>query len=87
MGRDRRYYFKSGVNMSFISKLVNFSKAATDHLLSGLENSTDEVKEQRASICNRCPFIDKENYKCIHCGCYLKYKIAWSTSSCPIGKW
>jgi len=73
--------------MSFIQQLISFSKAATDHIKSGLKHADDDIKEKRAAICDSCPLIDKENYKCNSCGCYLKYKISWETSSCPEGKW
>jgi hypothetical protein len=70
-----------------IKKAGNFFKAVTEHVGSGLEQVTDELKEQRINICNDCSYLDKENFKCTHCGCWLKYKTAWATSSCPIGKW
>lgn len=72
---------------NLIKKTGNFLKAVTAHVGSGLEQADDELKEKRASICSTCPYLDKENFKCTHCGCWLKYKIAWATSSCPIEKW
>lgn len=72
---------------SLVKKAGNFIKAVSQHVSSGLEQVSEEVKQERTSICNTCPYLDKENFKCNHCGCYLKYKTAWSTSSCPIGKW
>lgn len=72
---------------SFIEQLVSFSKAATEHIKSGMAHATDMEKEKRASICDTCPLLDRENYKCTECGCYLKFKISWETSSCPKGKW
>lgn len=72
---------------SFISQLVSFSKAATDHIKSGLSHADENERERRAAICSECPLLDSENYKCNECGCYLKFKISWETSTCPKGKW
>jgi hypothetical protein len=70
-----------------IKKAGNFIKAVSEHVGSGLEEASDEIKEKRASICDTCPLLDRENYRCNKCGCYLKFKISWKTSSCPEGKW
>lgn len=46
---------------------------------------TDEVRETRWSICQSCPFLQKD--RCTKCGCFMKVKVAFQTSNCPEGKW
>lgn len=72
---------------SFITMLTNFAKAATGHIKAGLPQTSDEEKERRASICESCDQLNKEEYRCNVCGCMLHYKISWATQECPLGKW
>lgn len=72
---------------SFVEMLKNFAKAATKHITSGLPQTSDEEKERRASICDSCDELDREQYRCNVCGCWLKYKISWRDQECPLGKW
>lgn len=46
---------------------------------------SDEVREKRWSMCQGCPFL-QEN-RCSKCGCFMKVKVAFQTSKCPIDKW
>lgn len=51
-------------------------------------NSTlvsDEIRNSRWSTCLDCPFL-QEN-RCSKCGCFMKVKVAFQTSKCPVGKW
>lgn len=72
---------------SFVTMLKNFAKAATEHITSGLPQTSDGEKERRASICESCDDLDKEQYRCNVCGCYLVLKTAWISQQCPLGKW
>jgi rubrerythrin len=72
---------------SFITMLTNFAKAATGHIKAGLPQTSDEEKERRAAICESCDQLNKEEYRCNVCGCFLKYKISWADQTCPRDKW
>lgn len=48
---------------------------------------SQEVKENRLSICRTCEWYDSEQTRCKHCGCYLEEKARFALDSCPIGKW
>lgn len=51
-------------------------------------NSTlvsDDVRINRWSTCQTCPFL--LNDRCTKCGCFMKVKVAFQTSKCPEGKW
>ena len=73
--------------MSVFNKLISLTKATIEQVKAGLPATTEEEIKQRALACDECDSLDRENYKCGECGCYLKYKIAWATQKCPLGKW
>ena len=45
----------------------------------------DDVRETRWSTCQTCPRL--QNDRCLECGCFMKVKVAFQTSVCPLGKW
>lgn len=45
----------------------------------------DTTREQRWSTCQSCEFL--ANDRCSKCGCFMKVKVAFITSKCPVGKW
>lgn len=45
----------------------------------------DEVRQSRWSTCQSCPKL--QNDRCVECGCFMKVKVAFVTSKCPIGNW
>jgi hypothetical protein len=74
-----------------IHKIVsNFAYAAKSELKSiatGKENLDAEEIKKRYSICEGCEFFHTPSKRCKKCGCYLKWKTAWRSQKCPIGKW
>lgn len=69
---------------------LNFSKALKDEFRARIiksEKITQETAEQRYSICEGCEFFHAATKRCQKCGCYLKWKTAWRSQKCPIGKW
>lgn len=46
----------------------------------------DDIRENRLSICRTCPKFTPEE-RCTECGCFMKVKVAFVTSKCPMGKW
>lgn len=46
---------------------------------------SDEVRTERWSICGTCPRLQED--RCLECGCFMKVKVAFQTSKCPLGKW
>lgn len=45
----------------------------------------DDERTRRWSICTGCPQL--QNDRCLECGCFMKVKVAFNTSKCPLGKW
>jgi hypothetical protein len=74
-------------NPSIFTQLLNLSSAIIEQVGSGCPATDEETRKLRVEACAICPKLDKENYKCNECGCYLKYKIAWATQECPLGNW
>ncbi len=76
-------------NMNFIDQVYSFGKSIVNQAKEGFPLSSEKTVIDRVEICNSCDLLDKVNFKCNSCGCYLKYKIAWATSECPLNppKW
>ena len=48
---------------------------------------SDEIKEQRMTICRACDEYDADQVRCRKCGCFLLIKTSFSVDSCPLQKW
>ena len=51
------------------------------------ERASDEIQEQRLSICKECPRYVKMTSQCLECGCIMKLKTKLAAATCPLGKW
>ena len=47
----------------------------------------EEVSKLRLEECGRCDYYDKQQNRCRKCGCYMKVKVKFVNTSCPVGKW
>lgn len=45
----------------------------------------DEERVRRWSTCTDCSRLQDE--RCLECGCFMKVKVAFQVSKCPLGKW
>lgn len=63
----------------------NLTSAVGQHVKSGMQHASEEVQQERLSICATCPFLSGD--RCTKCGCHLPTKTSWSSSKCPVGKW
>lgn len=45
-----------------------------------------KTRNERLKICYSCEFQRNMN-RCGKCGCFLKTKTIFNTSTCPINKW
>jgi len=48
---------------------------------------SEEVLEERLSICSGCPQFIKATKQCKKCGCFMKIKAKLENATCPLGKW
>jgi precorrin-6B methylase 2 len=46
---------------------------------------SDEMRKKRWNTCLTCPSL--QNDRCTQCGCFMKVKVAFQTSKCPVEKW
>lgn len=49
--------------------------------------SSDEVQENRNSICLKCSEYNSDDKSCNLCGCYIPDKIKKPQENCPSDKW
>lgn len=49
--------------------------------------SSEELAEDRLSVCRTCEFYRPKTNQCKKCGCFMKLKTSLKTAKCPIGKW
>jgi hypothetical protein len=45
------------------------------------------IAQARYDICKACEHFNSTLYTCKQCGCFMKIKVKFQNSSCPIGKW
>lgn len=49
--------------------------------------SEEAEASRRKSICEKCEFYNKNQERCLKCGCFMAVKVYLKASSCPINKW
>lgn len=52
-----------------------------------LKTVSEEVKQQRMTICLSCDDFRPAVKTCKKCGCFMPAKATFALSSCPAGKW
>jgi len=73
--------------MSIIKQLVSLGSATLKQVAHGFPAASEKEMEERATACDGCEKLNREEYRCGVCNCFLKYKIVWRTSECPLDKW
>jgi hypothetical protein len=72
----------------FLTKALNFAKAAARHVACGLKHVSPAEWSRRVGICQACPLLRDGQYcQHIRCGCLVANKARWESEHCPIGKW
>jgi len=51
------------------------------------KSTTDDLFNQRYSICLQCPELLQITKQCKKCGCFMNMKAKLESAKCPIGKW
>jgi hypothetical protein len=49
--------------------------------------ATKEVAQNRYDICKSCDRFANITKQCLECKCFMKVKVTFPKSVCPIGKW
>lgn len=72
--------------MEMAKNLVSDGSKIVKNAMQGNKNLVDDsVREHRWSTCQTCPRL--QNDRCLECGCFMKIKVAFVTSKCPLEKW
>ena len=72
--------------MEMAKNLMKDGSAIIKNVFSGNKTLVnDEERNRRWSICGDCPRL--QNDRCLECGCFMKVKVAFQTSVCPLNKW
>lgn len=72
--------------MEMAKNLLNDgSKIVTNAIQGNKSLVDDELRNQRWSTCQECPSLLDD--RCLECGCFMKIKVAFVTSKCPLEKW
>lgn len=58
-----------------------------DLLNPNTEWASEDLSQQRFSICKSCPELIKTTKQCKKCGCLMHLKTKLASASCPLGKW
>ena len=69
------------------SNLASALKSEVRSRVSGQVKLDPEEIKGRLAICEGCEFYHSPSKRCKKCGCFLKWKTAWRSQKCPIGKW
>jgi hypothetical protein len=74
-----------------MSRIKSLTADAARWASSGLKLSSQQLLEERYSICAACPEWDQSGFfgtgRCQKCGCSTSAKLRMATSTCPLGKW
>lgn len=67
----------------------NLMSDSTKIIKNALKGNTtlidDQTRELRWNTCQSCEFL--ANDRCSKCGCFMKVKVAFVSSKCPVDKW
>lgn len=52
-----------------------------------LKTVSEQVKQERLTICKSCDRYSSALRTCKECGCYMPAKAMFAATNCPINKW
>lgn len=66
----------------------NLVRSVGQHVKAGFKRTDDALLAERLKLCDECGGETmRRTGRCLHCGCFMKVKAAWTEQKCPIGKW
>jgi hypothetical protein len=70
---------------------INLTSTVADIIRETLQGNNlfaSEFEQQRRyDICQVCEYFYAPQAKCKKCGCFMKKKVEFNATKCPIGKW
>lgn len=76
--------------LSSLSKITSFIGAnikEAQAIIHGEAPVSAEDVARRLEICRGCEEYDDDRETCKRCGCFMRWKTAYRSTSCPLGKW
>ncbi len=73
-----------------LTQAVNAASAAVQETTAIMKQTppvSAEEAERRFNICLGCEFLSQDDLRCSQCGCFMRFKTAFRTATCPVGKW
>lgn len=76
-----------------MKRILVFLKSLYFHINAGLPKSSQELINNRYSICLSCERYNPTDKQCNECGCNISNKkiflnkLAWADQKCPLNKW
>ena len=67
--------------------IIDLYNSTIKYIEDGAIDVSEDIFNNRISICSSCHLYDVNRKKCTKCGCFLDIKARWATESCPLGKW
>jgi protein-arginine kinase activator protein McsA len=71
--------------MSFLDKIKNKVEQAKSN--AEIFWASDQLMQERISICHQCEHYFKPTTTCKKCGCIMAVKTKLKQAACPVGKW
>ena len=72
--------------MQMAKNLLEDGSKIVDNAVKGNKTLVDgKIREHRWTTCQSCEMLKDD--RCVQCGCFMKVKVAFETSKCPLDKW
>lgn len=81
---------KTAPKHKFIAKKTQYTilNVIVDEFLNKAEKASKYTRARRLYLnCYACDELFNPTKQCKKCGCFVKAKVMYKKSSCPIGKW
>lgn len=75
------------IKASILQMIKNYTVDTWDYVKEGCPPTPKNEYDKRIEICNACPSIIHETFKCSECGCPMATKAKRQTANCPLNKW
>jgi hypothetical protein len=81
--------FRNDQGPDLLTRIRNFAAASKQEvkaITAGAPPPSAEEIEKRRNICQSCERLN-DSGECSLCGCKVRAKTSWRSTSCPAGKW
>lgn len=77
---------------NFWEQVNNFKQFAVDVGQGTIKENnpilcSEEKSQERLNTCSECEHFDSGQKRCYLCGCFMEYKVKFTSTTCPASKW